>query len=564
MRKIYAMMVAMLMSGFVFAQNRNVTIRVDMTGQTVGANGVHVAGDFQGAAGGTNWTPSGTSMTKVGTTNIYSAVVSIPNGTYQLKFINGNDWPDAENIPAQCQVSLGKGLDGGNSNRWMLIKKDTILPAIKFGGCAPVGKVAVTLAVDMSLQTSIDDTVSVAGNFQGWTPGKSIMYDVTAGSDSVYRLIYFANAMDTIDYKFINGTDWPFGENVPSACEVGGNRRARVSMADTVAGINCFSACGVCFVPDTFNVTIQVDMNGVCGFTDSLDIAGPFNGFSGNFDPTYEMTDANNDGIYEITMRAAAPEFEYKTRYHNNGTNWEGGNNKKIAVSKDTVVSVRCFSSDAYGACAPVPNPSDITFMVDVTQDPNFIPSGDGIYFMGGFTSPAWQAGATKMTAVAGMPGVFTTTVNGICPGRINYKFVNGDPNNGGVEETFATAVDSSCFEANGVGGFNRFHVRPSDQPQTLKSIYNTCKTNIGLEESFATQTMSIYPNPFTGTATLSLDAYETFNVNVLDLSGKVISRIVSVSGDVTINAANLVPGVYMVQVINRMGEKNISKVIVQ
>jgi hypothetical protein len=240
------------------------------------------------------------------------------------------------------------------------------------------------------------------------------------------------------------------------------------------------------------------------------------------------------------------------------------GNNKIVSFSNDTVVTVRCFGADAYGACASVPAPSDLTFMVDVTQDPNFIPSGDGIYFMGGFTDPAWQAGAIKMDPVTGMPGVFTTTITGVCPGRINYKFVNGDPDNGGVEEDFALTVDSTCIEPNGVGGFNRFYVRPDAQPQTLKSIYNTCKTNIGLDENFADRSFSIYPNPFSGTTTLRLDAYEAFDVNVMDLNGKVIERMTQVSGNVTISADRMIPGVYMIQIINAAGEANVNKVVVQ
>lgn len=562
MKKIYTMMLAMLMGSVLFAQ-RNVTIQVDMVGQTVGANGVHVAGNFQGPAGGTNWTPGATAMTQVGATTVYAVTVSIPDGVYELKFINGNDWPDAEGVPAECQVSLGLGLGGGNGNRWMVISSDTTLPAIQFGGCAPAGKVAVTFALDMSLQTAIDDTVSVAGNFQGWTPGNSIMYDVIAADDSVYRFVHFADAGDTLDYKYINGTDWPFGENVPSACNVGGNRRFIVGTSNAIAGINCFATCGACFIPDTFNVTIQVDMNGVCGFNDTVDIAGPFNGFNGNFDPAYQMTDANNDGVYEYTIRAASPELEYKARYHNNGTNWEGGSNKTISFTKDTVVSVRCFGNDAYGACPSVPAPSDLTFMVDVSQDPNFIPSADGIWMIADFTTPAWQGGATLMTPHATLPGVFQTTMTGVCPGKINFKFVNGDPNNGGLEEDFYLTTDSSCIEPSGAGGYNRFFVRPNDQAQTIKAIYNTCQSNIGLEEAFVNKNFSIYPNPFSGTTTLSLDANESYTVRLIDLSGRVLNTIHNASGDVQISGDKLVSGVYMIQVENVAGELSVSKVVV-
>ncbi len=563
MKKMYSLVVALLTTVALFAQ-RNVTIQVDMTGQTISANGVHVAGDFQGPAGGTNWTPNGTPMTQVGTSNIYAATVNIPDGAYHLKFINDNDWAGVEGVPAECQVSLGMGLDNGSDNRWMAITSDTTLPAIQFGGCAPAGMYAITFAADLSQEATVADTVSIAGDFQvpnTWTPKADIMYDVVPGSDSVFRYVYFGNTDDTINYKFINGSAW---ENVPGACAVNGNRQFIIGTANAVAS-NCINACGACFIPDTFNLTLQVDMNGVCGFSDTLDFAGPFNGWPGSFDPNTQFTDANSDGIYEITVRAPSPEFTYKARFHTNGnTNWEGGNNKVIMFNGDTTVAVRCFGSDAYGPCAPVPAPSDLTFMVDVSQDPNFIPSGDGIWFIGDFTSPAWQGGAIQMTPHSTLPGVFETSVNGVCPGKINFKFVNGDPNNGGVEEDFAGLQDSSCTEPSGAGGLNRFYVRPDDQPQTIKAIYNTCQNNIGLEESFAERTFSIYPNPFTGQTTLQLDNEESYTVSIVDLNGRVLETLPEASGKVTLSARNMAPGVYMIRIRNAAGALNINKVIVQ
>ena len=46
MKKIYSLVIALLV-GVSLSGQFNVTIQVDMTGQTVSANGVHVAGSFQ-------------------------------------------------------------------------------------------------------------------------------------------------------------------------------------------------------------------------------------------------------------------------------------------------------------------------------------------------------------------------------------------------------------------------------------------------------------------------------------------------------------------------------------
>jgi hypothetical protein len=78
-------------------QARKVAFRVDMTGQTVSANGVHIAGNFKNIDGGVdenptllNWDPSAYALTASG--NIYTYVLDLAPGLpYEFKFINGND-----------------------------------------------------------------------------------------------------------------------------------------------------------------------------------------------------------------------------------------------------------------------------------------------------------------------------------------------------------------------------------------------------------------------------------------------------------------------------------------
>jgi hypothetical protein len=42
--------------------------------------------------------------------------------------------------------------------------------------------------------------------------------------DSIYRSMAYVPAGDTIQFKYINGTQWSQNETVPGACAVGGNR----------------------------------------------------------------------------------------------------------------------------------------------------------------------------------------------------------------------------------------------------------------------------------------------------------------------------------------------------
>ncbi len=560
MKNLYSLLLVFFVLGSVHAQY-NVTFQVDMSGQTVSPNGVHVAGNFQAAAGfPSDWTPGATSLTN-SAGSIYEVTVNIPSGTYEYKFINDNDWPGVEAVPAAAQVDLGQG----NDNRWMMISSDTTLPAYMFGGAAPAGMKGLTMVVDLSQQSSVSDSVSVAGSFQSpnqWTPGVDIMADLKG--DSVFRYTAFFMPNTTYEWKFLNGPAWGSDESVPGGCAMNGNRFASIAN-DSIYGPVCFGQCASCFIPDTFNITIQVDMNGVCGFNDTVDIAGPFNGWPGTLDPATMLTDADNDGIWEITIRATAPEFTYKARYHANGnTNWEGGNNKVITFSKDTVVPVRCFNNDAYGLCPSVPAPADITFMVDVTTFPNPTDLND-VYIIGDFTQPAWQGGKVLLTPVAGMPGVFGATINDVCPGKISYKFMNTTSANVDQEEDFATLVDSSCTEPSGVGGLNRIFVRPDAQPQTLAFKWNSCEAlPVGLEDHFARTDLSIYPNPFNGQTTIELNDEELFDLNMIDITGKSVHSASGISGQYTLNVPNVKAGVYYLKVTNEKGETNINKVIVQ
>lgn len=556
MKKIYSLMIALLSTGVVMAQH-NVTFRVDLGTTTVSPNGVHVAGDFQMAAGAAaNWDPAATSLTNV-SGSIYEVQVNIPNGIYQFKFINDNDWPGVESVPAPVQVDLGNG----NDNRWINISGDTVLAAIMFGGAAPSGMHALTTRVDLTLEASVDDTISLAGNFviPNWSPGSVQMTDING--DSIYSHIAYVAPGTMAEWKFVNGADWAFGETVPSSCAVNSNRGITVN-SDTVysGGAVCFGQCASCFIPDTGNVTINVDMSGVCGWTsDSVDFAGPFNGWGGgDF-----LTDPDNDGIYSITVRVAGPEFKYKARYIQGGSaNWEGGADKIVNFVGDTVVTVRCFGADAPGACAPLPAPADISFRVDVSTFPNQADLND-IYLIGDFTNPQWQGGKTLMTPVAGMPGVFETTIANVCPGKIAFKFMNVKTDATEQEEGFIGLVDSSCTEPSGTGSLNRFFVRPDANPQMIDYKWDKCESIIGLNEQFASRLIDVYPNPFTGSTTVSLEENETYIISLRDLTGKEIFSD-EASGEYSLKAGNITSGVYLLSITNTQGETNVNKVIVQ
>ena len=106
----------------------DVTLKVNMAWEVannaISANGVHVAGDFQG------WSPSTTPMTDANNDGIYEVTVTVPaNSSIQYKFINGNAWGSDEPVPSACAVT-------GTTNRGATFAYgDSTLNPVCFGKC---------------------------------------------------------------------------------------------------------------------------------------------------------------------------------------------------------------------------------------------------------------------------------------------------------------------------------------------------------------------------------------------------------------------------------------------
>jgi hypothetical protein len=85
-------------------QFNDYTFSVNMANTVISANGVHLAGGF-GAYGYANWSPSGIAMSDADGNGIYEVTLVLPAGqSFEYKFINGNDWPGAESVPAECNT----------------------------------------------------------------------------------------------------------------------------------------------------------------------------------------------------------------------------------------------------------------------------------------------------------------------------------------------------------------------------------------------------------------------------------------------------------------------------
>lgn len=216
------------------AATKMVTFRVDMNGQTVDPNGVHLAGNFQG------WSPGSTRLTDAGG-GIYETTLPVLNSliVLQYKFINGNDWGMDEDPPEGCESF--------DNNRIAIATgdNDIVLPTQTFAGCDnPLPTKDVTFRVDMTGFDVNPSGVHLAGNLQGWNPGGTPMNDI---GNNVYEVtVPVPAAIASINYKFVNGNEWGLEEDPPEGCQNNDNNRfaalALTTDAISIPGVK-FGSC---------------------------------------------------------------------------------------------------------------------------------------------------------------------------------------------------------------------------------------------------------------------------------------------------------------------------------
>ncbi len=409
MKKIIQLMACMLLiSTMTFAHV--VKFQVDMTGKTISPNGVHIAGDFQAAAGfPANWNPATTPLINRGN-GIYDVTVNIPSGNYQYKFINGNAWNPGgqdESVPSACA-------QGGN--RFVNITAATTIPVVCFGQCAacPTQTYSVTFKVDMSTQTVGPNGVNLAGNFQGWNSTATPMSNQGSGIWAVT----VPNIAGNIEYKFVNGsTGW---ESVPGTCAQNGNRFATINATTTQPTV-CFAQCAAC-PAQTYSVTFKVDMTGKTVSPNGVHLAGSFQ----NWDPAATIMTNQGNGIWSKTVSGLSGAIEYKFI---NGMTWADEevipagaacllpttSNRFTTVNATTTLPTVCFADCA--AC--VPQTYAVTFQVDMTGQ---TVSPNGVHLAGNFQG--WLPNTTPMTNQGN--GIWSVTVPNL-GGNIQYKFINNN-----------------------------------------------------------------------------------------------------------------------------------------
>ncbi|MDD2631800.1 MAG: lamin tail domain-containing protein [Bacteroidales bacterium] len=264
-----------------------VTFQVNMAGLTIAAEGVHIAGSFQG------WNPASTEMT-LDHDAVYTFTATLEEGSYhEFKYVNGNSWGQDESVPGACNQ---------NGNRFLSVPVGGIvLDPVCFASCvdcdAPTAD--ITFQVDMSNEEVSLNGVHVVGSFQGWNPGSSLMSDAGNG---IYTFTATINVGDHVLYKFINGNDWPFSEVVPADCGEddgfgGYNRYLDVAEENTVLEVVCFGSCSPCEVTGATDLFYSEYYEGSYGNNKYVEI---YNGTGAAVDlSNYQVHRISNGGNWD-------------------------------------------------------------------------------------------------------------------------------------------------------------------------------------------------------------------------------------------------------------------------
>ncbi len=417
----------------------NVTFSVDLNGS--GLTNASLNGTFN------SWCGYCAPMSDANADGIWEITIPLNAGTYEYKFTanTGSNW---ENLTpgSSCTITTG-----GFTNRALTVSADATLPTVCFASCLACNQAPpsypITLSVDMNSVTGFT-TPTVNGSFNGWNGVANPLTD--ANGDGIWETTLNLQA-GNYEYKFAYD-NWAGQENLTpgSSCTMTTgpytNRTLVVSGATTV-GTVCWGSCTACNVlPQSYDVTFQVDMQNVSGFT-TPEVNGTFNGWCGNCNA---MTDANADGIWEVTLSLPAGNYEYKFAYDSwtgqenltpgsSCTMTTGGfTNRTLSLSANTTLPVVCWESCAACSVNTTPGCTDMNavnynpaagtndgsclFATNFNVDMNCTDPFTNVYITGPWCG--WCGADTyNLLTDANGDGIYNVTVN-LAAGNVEYKYM--------------------------------------------------------------------------------------------------------------------------------------------
>ena len=140
-----------------FLTAAQVTFHIDMEGQIVSANGVHVAGSFgDNNATYPNWDPAGIALIDDDSDGVYSVTLDLNPGTIEYKFINGNTWGGKSDDEWAGESNDNQPCRANGGNRIITVgDTDLDVGLVCWESCIPCDEVYDALKVDEVLNTVV-------------------------------------------------------------------------------------------------------------------------------------------------------------------------------------------------------------------------------------------------------------------------------------------------------------------------------------------------------------------------------------------------------------------------
>ncbi len=452
----------------------------------------------------------------------------------------------------------------------------------------------VTFRVNMSTVADPFTTPEVNGSFNGWCGGCAAMTD--PDNNDIWE-ITIALAPGIYEYKYAYDA-WTGQENLTpgSACTVtnfGFTNRYLEVTGDVVLPVVCWASCNDCGAGGVYDVTFQVNMNGVPGPYTTPEVNGNFNGWCGGCAP---MSDVDNDGIWDITIPLATGTYEYKFAYDawtGQETLTEGSpctvtnfgfTNRSLSVSDDVVLD-----PVIWGSCDVID--TDISPAGSVT-----ICSGTTQTFNAptGYTAYQWKkngvniAGATASSYTTNQAGSYSAVIS------LGTAYAQSAPTTLAISKPIVKITPMGsldiCLTGSvllkgkiGVGStyqwykngvlipgaplnytatsIGTYKLKETTAAGCVKSKSVTVTSSCKLEAAFSESvTVNVYPNPSTGSFTVTSDAFhteeETANLIVYSTTGmEVYNRTISIQNGIIneqiVLDQDVAGGVYVVKVIS-------------
>ena len=536
-------------------------------------------------------------MTDANADGVWETTINLPAGTYEYKF-SADGWGSQESLTAgsSCTVT-----NSGYTNRALTVgTASQTLPVVCWGTCTACSAPTynVTFKVDMT-QTTGFTTPEVNGTFNNWCGNCTPMSD--ANADGVWE-VTVALLPGTYEYKF-SADGWGIQENLTAgtSCTVTNfgytNRALTVGTAAQVLGTVCWNSCSACVIATpgctnsaavNYNPAATVN-NGSCLFATNFNvdmtcagtytnvyITGPWCGWCGA--DTYNiLTDANADGIYNVTVNLPAGNVEYKYMVDNwasqenlvddmqNGgtcapvTDYANYANRQIVVGTTT--------NDVYGRCSaclagipgcidvaavnynPIATYTDGSCLYATTFNVNM--SCAGTAFTNVYVTGPWcgWCGADTYNHLtdANSDGIYTVTVN-LAAGNVEYKYM---VDNWASQENLVDDMQNGGTCAP-VTDYTNYANRQSPTGQVKNDVYGRCSACpiLGCTNATACNYNSA-ANQDNGTCTFATswyldadaDGYYASSTSSCTSPGAGYTATAGISGDCNDNSAAVHPG---------------------